>query len=71
MEIGDKITILKTTKNYKAGDIAVVVSLYPNYLYKHLDSFLCEVLKTKYQVFFFTKRESALFKKIKDKKKIG
>ena len=71
MKIGDKIIILKTTKNYKAGDIAVVVSLYPNYLYKHLDSFLCEVLKTKYQIFFFTEKESTLFEKIQDKKKIG
>jgi len=74
MEIGDKIIILKTNKNninYKAGDIGIIVSSFCNYMYKDMSYFICEVSRNKYKTFFFIDEENSLFKKIKDKKKIG
>jgi len=73
MEIGDKIIILKTNKNninYKAGDIAVVTRFLTSPMHKD-SSFVSELSKNKYQIFFFIDEENSLFKKIKDKKKIG
>lgn len=67
MKIGDKITILKKNDmnlNYEAGDIGVIVRKDTSYI-------ICKLSKNEYEIFFFIDEENSLFKKIKDKKKIG
>jgi len=67
MKIGDKITILKKNDmnlNYEAGDIGVIVEKDTSYI-------ICKLSKNEYEIFFLIDEENSLFKKIKDKKKIG
>ena len=67
MKIGDKIEILKKNNmnlNYEAGDTGVIIEKATNY-------FICKLSRNEYEIFFFIDEENSLFKKIKNKKKIG